>query len=76
MNNTQTVAVIKDAHQYAIDHNQDFFVYGHQLKDTATAQAWTTGTGGNYSMADYFDFIKSRVDDGSIEVLTVSQFWN
>lgn len=76
MHNLQTVEVIKSAHQYAIDHSQDFFVYGHQLKPVETAQAWSNVVGSPYSMPDYFDWIKSKVDDGSIEVLTVSQFWN
>jgi peptidoglycan/xylan/chitin deacetylase (PgdA/CDA1 family) len=76
MHNLQTVQQIKDAHQYAIDHYQDFFVYGHQLKTVETAQAWSSVVGSPYSMPDYFDWIKSKVDDGSIEVLTVSKFWN
>jgi peptidoglycan/xylan/chitin deacetylase (PgdA/CDA1 family) len=76
MNNTQTVQVIKDAHQNAINYNQDFFVYGHQLKEIETAQSWSNVVGSAYSMPDYFDWIKSKVDDGSIEVLTVSQFWS
>lgn len=76
MHNLQTVQQIIDAHQYAIDHNQDFFVYGHQLLAMAAAQAWSNVPGDTYSMPDYFDWIKSKVDDGSIEVLTVSQFWN
>lgn len=76
MHNLQTVDVIKTAHQNAINYNQDFFVYGHQIKVTETAQAWSSVVGSPYSMPDYFDWVKSKVDDGSIEVLTVSQFWN
>lgn len=76
MHNLQTVSVIQAAHQNAIKYNQDFFVYGHQLKATETAQAWSSVRGSAYSMPDYFDWVKSKVDDGSIEVLTVSQFWN
>lgn len=76
MHNLQTVDVIQDAHQNAINYNQDFFVYGHQLKEVETAQAWSSVSGSAYSMPDYFDWVKSKVDDGSIEVLTVSEFWN
>lgn len=71
-----TVAEMIVAHQEAIDNNQDFFVYGHQLLTNATAQAWSDQIGDPYSMPDYFDWVKSKVDSGEITVHTVSDFWN
>lgn len=75
MDNTKTVDQIIDAHQKAIDANQDFFVYGHQVLYTEGSVAWSTAVGSPYSMPDYFDWVKSQVDAGNIEVLTVSEFW-
>lgn len=76
MNDATTVATMITAHQDAINSNQDFFVYGHQLLTTQTAQAWSSVAGNPYSMADYLDWLASKVASGEVEVLTVSQFWD
>jgi hypothetical protein len=76
MNNATTVATMISAHQDAINSNQDFFVYGHQLQTVAGAQAWSSVKGDPYSMEDYFDWIKGQVNAGKVEVFTVSKFWD
>lgn len=76
MNNTNTVASIIAAHEDAITSGQDFFVYGHQLLATATAQAWSDIQGNPYSMEDYFIWVKAQIDAGRVEAFTVSQFWD
>lgn len=75
MNDVTTKETMINAHQYAIDNGMDFFTYGHQVKTIQTAQAWTNVVGNAYSMPDYFDFIKSKVDSGDVKVYTVSDFW-
>jgi hypothetical protein len=76
MNNATTVAAMISAHQDAIDSNQDFFVYGHQLLTTASAQAWSSVKGDPYSMEDYFDWVADQISSGKVEVYTVSNFWS
>lgn len=76
MDNTTTVATMISMHQDAINSNQDFFVYGHQLQYDEGSVAWSSTAGDPYSMADYLDWLASKVASGEVEVLTVSQFWD